>query len=349
MREVGSIPTAPSLRTPSFYGVRDLTVGGKDGFGLRLYFPSWDGAVWSAPIAEGAFPLVVFLHGERQGAQTLCPEDTSDDHKMWWSALHLAARFGIVVACPQLDGVVSADPTSVLPRVTATIDFLRTQWEHCDSLSDRLGVGGHSWGGNAAISVAASSDFAAAAYAGIAVTRENNFARDFSNLDVPLLFVAGTDDFLAGPLNAVNFARGPLPRHQVALQHVGHWGWFSRAEIWPCVGDPDDACVSGAQILSEILATFYWHYLAAETDAVVPYLLETPVGRSDLSRLNDSDCAAQVIYRTRAGSSWPFSWFVPSRVPWGPVPFAWRIFGRFVRAKRVTVGSWTHSDLDPFG
>lgn len=340
------MPHAPSLHNPSFYGVRDID---ETGFGIRLYFPSWDGAVWSAPIADGTFPLVIFLHGERQGERTLCPEDTRDDHKRWWSSLHLAARFGLVVACPQLSDVVSADPTSVLPRVTDTIDHLRTQWEHRDHLSGTLGIGGHSWGGNAAISVAASSDFDVAAYAGIAVTRENNFASDFTRMSTPLLLVAGTEDFLAGPINASEFRRGPIPRHQLALQGVGHWGWFGPTEIWPCSGDPEHPCASGAQILSEVLATFFWHYLATGSSWVVPYLVETPVGRSDLSRLNDSACAGQVIYRTRFGWSWPFSWLVPSRVRWGPVGLLWRVLGRFVRSKRVTIGNWTHSDPDPFG
>jgi hypothetical protein len=355
-----------SLRNPGFYGVRDYTVGGgpivallrttakarvrspfpwipeisDDGFRIRVFFPSWDGAIWSAPIAEGSYPLVIFLHGQRDAGDGMCPEDTSNDYQRWWAALQLLPRTGVIVAAPDLSDVIGPDPTTVAPRLQQTIDFMRGAWEFSSSVSPELGLAGHSWGANAAISAAASGTFGARAYASVAVTRENNYGADYRALAIPTLLIAGMNDLLGGPLRQSDFDLGPTPRYQVALAGMDHFGWFARTELWRCDGSEED-CRSGAWIISEMLASFFARHLAGDS-AVVPYLLETPVNRTDLSNLNGGPCAAKVIFRTSSSSnSWWADLVTPEQVGWGPVPWTWRVLGRFIRREIVTIGTWT--------
>lgn len=357
-----------SLRNPGFYGVRDYTIGGigpivalpriddargrltypwipplLDGFRVRVFFPSWDGAVWSAPIADGTYPLVVFVHGQRDAGDGMCPPDTSNDYQRWWAALQLLPRTGVIVAVPDVSDVIGPDPSTVMPRLSQTIAFMRGQWEFSPSVSPALGLAGHSWGANATINAAASGDFGAQAYASVAVTRENNYAADYRALAAPTLLVAGMDDWLAGPLRQPDFDLGPTPRYQVALAGIDHFGWFARAELWRCDGQQED-CPSGAWIISEMLASFFARHLAGDS-AVVPYLLETPVNRTDLSGLNGGRCAAKVIFRTSSSSNWWIAdWLTSEQVGWGPVPWTWRLFGRYIRRETVTIGSWTGGD-----
>jgi hypothetical protein len=358
-----------TLRNPGFYGVRDYTVGNgpivalprigdgdrsritypwippifDEGFRLRVFFPSWDGAVWSAPIAEGSYPLVVFLHGQRDAGDGMCPEDTSNDYQRWWAALQLLARTGVIVACPDLSDVIGSDPSTALPRLNETIAFMRGAWEFSSSVSSALGLAGHSWGANAAINAAASGDYGAQAYASIAVTRENNYGADYRALSVPTLLIAGMDDLLGGPLRQPDFDLGPTPRYQVALAGISHFGWFARTELWRCDGSRED-CTSGAWIISEMLASFFARHVGGDS-AVVPYLLETPVDRTDLSSLDGGPCAAKVIFRTSSSSnSWWADLLTSELVGWGPVPLTWRLLGRYIRRETVSIGNWLGGD-----
>lgn len=358
-----------SLRNPGFYGVRDYTVGAgplvatrrstaasarigpsfpwvpdifEGGFRLRVFFPSWDGAVWSAPIADGTYPLVVFLHGQRDTGDGMCPEDTINDYQRWWAALQLLPRTGVIVAVPDLSDIIGPDPTTVAPRLQEVISFMRGAWEFSSSVSSVLGLAGHSWGANAAINAATSGAFNVTAYASVAVTRENNYGNDYRALSIPTLLIAGMNDLLAGPLNQPTFDLGPLPRYQVALLGIDHFGWFARAELSRCDGRSED-CTSGAWIISEMLASFFARHLAGDS-AVVPYLLETPVDRTDLSFLNGGPCAAKVIFRTStSGNNWLADLLTSEEVGWGPVPWTWRLVGGLVRREVVTIGSWSGS------
>lgn len=115
---------------PVFYGIRDVTIPA-DGaaFAARIYFPSHDGAVFTAPIRPGTYPLVVFAHGDRSGETHLCPPDRTGDHRRWDAVLHLLARCGFVVLSPAVHDVVSSSEAAAA-RLETAIRWLRTEWEH---------------------------------------------------------------------------------------------------------------------------------------------------------------------------------------------------------------------------
>ena len=357
-----------SLRNPGLYGVRDYTIGDAgpivapgssahghlgfpdtpelfdgDGFSVRVFYPSWDTAGWSAPIAEGTYPLVVFLHGDRNQDIGICPHDFANDYQKWWAALFRLATTGVIVAVPDVSGVVTSDPTTVIPRLQRTIHFFRELWDDHASVAPRLGLAGHSWGANAAINAAVSGQFKVDAYASIAVTREpNNYGDDYRALRIPSLLIAGMEDLVNPPLGTAAFNMGPTPRYQVALTGIDHWGWFSGDELHWCDGTAQ-ACPHGAWIVSEILPSFFAKHLNGD-DAVVPYLLETPVNRPDLSSLNGSACAAKVIYRTSdAGGLWLPSWLNSVTVGWGQVPSWswWQLLFSAMQRGVVTIGTWS--------
>lgn len=345
---------APSIQSPVFYGVRDIVISDyEEEIRFFLYFPSLDGAVWTAPILDGSYPLVVFLHGNRTGSENedLCPEDESSDYRRWWTVLHLLARCGFVVACPDLSGTISADPESTLPLIRRVIDFMYDEWEHRsvlvrsgDDPGGKLGIAGHSWGANSGLRLAVTSE--AQAFAAVAGTWETGSSEDFRNLDMPILFASGTVayDLLANSANQPYTPRN-APKHQAALAELGHWGWFRQGEIFPCSGDAPYPCTSGAHILSELLVAFFTRYLYDEA-SIVPYLLEdtgTPPNRASLDYINEGRCAARIRFRTGAGTtilSLIARWLTPNHLAWGQTSFWWRILGRYVKHDEVTVGDW---------
>ena len=345
---------APSITSPVFYGVRDIVISDyEQEIRVFLYFPSLDGAVWTAPILDGSYPLILFIHGNRTGTEgeNLCPTEKDTDYRRWWTVLHLLARCGFVVACPDVSGTISADPETTLPRVRRVIDFMYDEWEHRSVLErserspgGKLGIAGHSWGANTGLRLAVNSD--ALALATVAGTWENSAAEDFRELDMPILFASGVApyDLLANAANQPYTPRN-APKHQAALSELGHWAWFRRGEIFPCSGEDPYPCTSGAHILSELLLAFFTRYLYDEP-SIVPYLLEdtgSPPNRAALDYINEGRCAARIRFRTGAGSSFLSliaRWFTPNHLAWGHRPFWWRVFGRYVDEDEVTVGDW---------
>lgn len=114
---------------PVFYGIRDVTIPADGGdFGARIYFPSYDGAVWTAPIRPGTYPLVVFAHGDRSSETDLCPPDRSEDYTRWDAVLHLLARCGFVVLAPAVHDVINSSEATAV-RLETAIDWIRSAWE----------------------------------------------------------------------------------------------------------------------------------------------------------------------------------------------------------------------------
>lgn len=115
------------ITSPQYFGIQDATVGGATPFGVRIYYPTEDDVIVGAPLAPGPHPLVVFAHGNRQGTQNalVCPANPANDYKRWTVVLGALARSGFVVAAPALGTVNLA---TALPRLRATVQWMRTQW-----------------------------------------------------------------------------------------------------------------------------------------------------------------------------------------------------------------------------
>src|SRR6267142_1493243 len=85
----------PTPLTPVFYGVRDYDQNQGAPGACRVFFPSIDGAVFSAPILEdcGLYPLILFVHGH-------CNE--TEHFKRWFELPAQLARSGYIVVVPEM-------------------------------------------------------------------------------------------------------------------------------------------------------------------------------------------------------------------------------------------------------
>ncbi|MGK6307409.1 hypothetical protein [Variovorax sp. DT-64] len=145
-----------------------------------------------------------------------------------------------------------------------------------------LGLVGHSWGARAAARVAARGKVVQVkTIASIAGSWDENAAiQALIGAHVPTLMVAGTDDFLNASYLAGLWNSLAIPKHQAALQRIGHWDWFGPfGGIEPCDEQaPRPACPVAWQALSELLLAFSTKYLYNMWWRP-PYLLGSPGGR----------------------------------------------------------------------
>ena len=137
----------PQALAPVFFGARSL--GPDDGapVPLRIFFPSLDGSVETAPLLEGCgrYPLVLFCHGH-------CIGD-SEHYRRWFRIPAMLARAGNVVVVPQLaDNASGLSPSQSShadeETLEAVLAWARNGWEHAGVLlpPPATVVMGHSFG-----------------------------------------------------------------------------------------------------------------------------------------------------------------------------------------------------------
>src|SRR6266498_4104996 len=114
--------------SPMFYGIQDHVVTDSTRFAVRVYYPTDDDTVLGAPLLEGPHPLVVFAHGQRDNSDLMCPPEYSRDHQRWGVVLGGIARSGYVVASPNVQDIINS-PDGVAGRISATINWMRSEWE----------------------------------------------------------------------------------------------------------------------------------------------------------------------------------------------------------------------------
>ena len=270
----------PQALAPVFWGVR--TLGPADGapVDLRIFFPSLDGAVETAPILAGCgrYPLVLFAHGH-------CIGDT-DHHRRWVRIPAMLARAGYVVVVPRLAGNASGQSPSVPEHPDeATLDavatWARTAWEHADVLlpAPATGVVGHSFGAMLAARYAVGRPVAA--FAGLSGTWQDWFGGEpfpLPLLTVPSLLTWGGAADLFTQLTETQWASMARPRHRVV---------FAQGEHWDYLGTPGPPCAHGGGVCPEIagatadlLTMFLGRYLppelAVNLPTAVPASLEPP-------------------------------------------------------------------------
>lgn len=272
----------PSVLTPVFYGVRELgeppVVGLASAAGLargpvpfgapgraRVFFPSLDGSVFSAPILEGCarYPLVIFCHGS-------CPTDAAPYHQ-WFELPATLARSGYVVLVPHLpavqDGSNPSGDNNDLALLAAYEEWMRTSWEHRDLLmpAPNTAVVGHSFGALLAGRYAA--DSAARAYASLSGVWSDwsDGPTPISTLGVPKFFTWGKQDSEFDAFTEIrdaDWAAMPRDKHRAVFPGAGHWDYL-RPGISGCEESRGDCPLVG-MVTRDLVATFLGKYLPPE-------------------------------------------------------------------------------------
>lgn len=176
-----------------FYGVRDL--GPADGAPgpMRVFLPSLDGAVHTAPVLEGCgrYPLALLAHGN-------CAE--VEHYRDWFELPAQLARSGCVVAVPELPHIAAGSgpftddhPDRLL--LGKVMDWMHGEWRHAGVLraAAHTGVIGHSWGPLLAGAFAAERNLAAyVSLSGAWSEWPSVPPSPLPSLDMPKLFTWGT-------------------------------------------------------------------------------------------------------------------------------------------------------------
>jgi dienelactone hydrolase len=273
--EVTPAPTAPPATcpigwqpqalAPVFFGARSL--GSPDGapVPLRVFFPSLDGSVESAPLLEGCgrYPLVLFAHGHCQG-------DT-DHYDRWFRIPAQLARAGYVVVVPHLAGNAGGESPSVSTHpdeetLDAVLSWARSGWEHAGVLLSppATGVVGHSFGAMLGARFAVGRPVSA--YAGLSGTWQDWFGDEpfpLPLLDLPTLLVWGGASDLFTQLPEATWQAMARPRHRVVFAKGEHWDYIGNNVSVPCRPAPGP-CPHVAGATADLLTMFLGRYLPPE-------------------------------------------------------------------------------------
>jgi hypothetical protein len=271
----------PSPLSPVLFGVR--TLGPDDGapVRVRVFFPSLDGAVETAPILDGCgrYPLVLFCHG-------YCLADK--DHFMrWFLTPAQLARAGYVVMVPQLAGIAGGSSPSLTAHpdeatLDAVLAWARTGWEHADVLlpPPATAVVGHGFG--AMLGARFSVGRPVMAYAGLSGAWQDWFGDDpfpLPLLDLPTLLMWGQGQDLFSPLPESTWGAMRRPRHRVVFTEGEHWDYLEAVAHVPCRDEPP-RCRHQPGATADLLTMFLGRYLPPElaTDLPerIPPTLEPP-------------------------------------------------------------------------
>jgi hypothetical protein len=260
----------PQALAPVFYGAR--SIGPPEGapVPLRIWFPSLDGAVETAPLLEGCarYPLVVFCHGHCQG--------DVDHYRRWVRLPAQLARAGYVVVVPHLAGIAAGGSPSVpnhpdLATLDAVIAWARGGWEHSDVLMPppATGLVGHSYG--AGLAAVYSVDHEVGAYAGLSGPWADWFGGvpfPLTQLDIPtLLMWGGAFDFDAH-LGDATWQQMARPRHRLVFAEGEHWDYLPESPV-PCSAGPGLCHFLGAAS-HDVVTMFMGRYLPPELATDLP-------------------------------------------------------------------------------
>ena len=260
----------PNPLAPVFHGARSLGTNEGAPVPLRVWFPSLDGSVESAPIMEGCgrYPLVLFCHGH-------CPGD-SENYRAWSLIPSLLARAGYVVVVPHLVGNTGGNNPSVSSHpdeatLDRVLDWARDGWEHADCLMPppATAVIGHSFGAMLGARFAVGREVSA--YAGLSGGWLDWFGDapfPLPLLDVPtLLLWGGASDFFAH-LPDATWQSMHLPRHRVVYTEGEHWDYLGNHVTVPCRRSPGP-CRHTAGATGDLLSMFLGRYLPPECATTV--------------------------------------------------------------------------------
>lgn len=258
----------PSALAPVFYGARDLEPADGAPVPLRIFFPSLDGAVFTAPILDGCgrYPLILFAHGHCPGGVRL--------HEQWFLLPAQLARSGYVVVVPLLAGTASGTHPSEndgdLATLTAVIQWAREEWEHRDVLMDAAatGIAGHSFG--ALVAARFASEGGIAAFAGLSGVWQDwpSGPLPIAGVDAPTLLVWGGPEDSFTQLSDAAWNQLARPRHRAVFSEGLHWDYL------PVGASPCDtrrgACRYLAAATADLVTMLFAKYLPPELATDLP-------------------------------------------------------------------------------
>lgn len=259
----------PSALTPVFYGSRDL--GPADGapVPLRVFFPSLDGSVHTAPILAGCgrYPLLMLAHGHCRG--------DPEHYRKWFLLPAQLARSGYVVAVPHLAATAAGTHPSGadddLATLSDVIRWARQQWEHSSVLMDAAltGIVGHSYGAMVAARFSSEVE-STAAYVGLSGVWQDWSSGPLPIAGVPaptLLVWGGVEDSFT-QLSDAAWNELPRPRHRAVFAEGRHWDYLP-AGATPC--DPERGpCRHHAAASADLVTMFFAKYLPPELAPQLP-------------------------------------------------------------------------------
>ena len=278
----------PSVLAPVFYGVREYGLADGAPTPSRVFFPSLDGAVWSAPILEncGRYPLIVFVHGNCTGE----PEH----YKKWFELPAQLARAGYVVVVPELPATMggmhpASDDHPDLELLGKVMSWMREGWELRRVLlpEPATGIVGHSWGALLGARLAAQKTVRAyVSLSGGWIDWIDGVPRPIFSLDIPMFFTwGGGDGDLFASLDHDGFWE-PLssPKHKAIFDQAAHWDYLHKGQT--LCEESRGPCDLTEALARDLVSMFFGKYLPPENwpdlgtvlkdDLIPPPLKPTP-------------------------------------------------------------------------
>jgi hypothetical protein len=260
----------PQALAPVFFGARSIGPAEGAPVPLRIFFPSLDGAVESAPLLEGCgtYPLIVFAHGH-------CPGD-AENFRKWFRLPAQLARSGYVVVAPFLATISSGGHPSGdeadLATLAAVVDWVRTTWEGSASVAPApaTGVVGHSFGALLGAIFAAQGEVSA--FAGLSGVWQDwpSGPLPIELLDVPMLLVwGGPLDFFTQLPDTI-WDRLARPKHRVVFAEGEHWDYLGSHVEVPCRGAGPGPCPQLGAATDDLVTMFFGKYLPPELATDLP-------------------------------------------------------------------------------
>jgi alpha/beta superfamily hydrolase len=254
----------PHALAPVFFGMRELQPADGPPTAMRVFFPSLDGAVATAPLLAGCghYPLVTVVHGH-------CFNDP-DHYRRWFHLPAVLARCGYVVVVPQLAGNEAGTHPSQPDHpdsdtLSEVVDWMRTEWEHAAVLSaGPIGVVGHSFGALVGAQFAASVN--AGAFASLSGVWQDwpQGPLPLTLLETAVLLVWGSNPLLDmfTEVSETTWDAMPPPKHRAVWAEAAHWDYLVGSTP-PCSNGPGDCSAAGA-VTADLVSLFLGKYLPPE-------------------------------------------------------------------------------------
>lgn len=269
----GCCDQTPCLATPVFFGFKEFAPNDGAPATLRVFFPSLDGSPQNASLYSGCgkYPLILLLHGDGATYQT------------WFDLPAQLARVGFIVAVPDVNRGPNSDLQVAVAGPTAVLRWLKRRGgEFHNSIADRLGVCGHSFGASQALLTAISLN--ASAFAGLSGEYGDIFngAEPWQSLPCPAYLGWGTGDHTAGVDSwdlsvadaAIQWNKINRPKHVVTMFDAHHYDYITANSIGLDPSYGRGPCSYMPEISTDFLTTFFSKYMGPDVN-VTPNISDT--------------------------------------------------------------------------